>query len=84
MTTPTDTRIEPRDRSPNEQVHDAIVQLMELSPHHELRQIHIDISDQQILLTGIAPSYFIKQMAQETARQACPVRKMHNRIKVTQ
>lgn len=61
----------------------AIHRLFADSPYHELRQIHVDVTPGKIGLSGIVPSYFIKQLAQETVRQFSGERKIDNRIRVT-
>jgi osmotically-inducible protein OsmY len=83
MAIPTDAQMGHRDRLTNEQVQTSIVQRLEASPHHELRHVHADVSEQQIVLTGTVATYFMKQLAQETARQACATRKVVNDVKVS-
>ncbi len=80
MSTYTDSGLS--SRSANDRIQQAIVQQFKDSSYHELRQIQVAVTSEQILLTGNAPSFFIKQVAQETARQACPVRKIQNSIRV--
>ena len=83
MATRTGTELGQSDLLTNEQVRSSIIHRLEDSPHHELRQVHVDVSDERILLSGTVATFFMKQLAQETARQDCSARKVINHVKVT-
>jgi hypothetical protein len=80
MTLSMDVHRRPQPNGANQQIRDEIERRMNESPHHELRQIQIDVRDNQIVLTGRVASYFLKQMAQETARQVCHRRQIRNTV----
>lgn len=82
MTTSTDLGTRQIDPMANESTRAAIIQLFADSPYHELRQVRVLVTSEEISLTGTVPSFFIKQVAQETARQESAVRKIHNDIRV--
>jgi osmotically-inducible protein OsmY len=52
------------------------------SPIPALRQIRVDASEQQVVLTGSVSSYYLKQMAQETVMPALGTRVLLNRVTV--
>lgn len=52
--------------------------------HHGLRRINVEIDEQRVVLSGTVHSYYLKQIAQETARKTCPQRKVYNDIDVVQ
>ena len=70
------------DGSQNEHLQNVVARLLDETGHHGLRQIRVDVEEGRIVLSGSVPSYFLKQMAQETARQACPNRKVDNDLEV--
>ena len=72
----------PDDESQNEPVQDVIARRLDETGHHELRQIRVEVAEGRIVLSGSVPSYFLKQMAQETARQAYPDCKVDNDLRV--
>jgi osmotically-inducible protein OsmY len=82
MTTSTDLGTRQTDPMANEPTRAAIIQLFADSPYHELRQVRVLVTSEEISLTGTVPSFFIKQVAQETARQESAARKIHNEIRV--
>jgi osmotically-inducible protein OsmY len=61
-----------------------VVDRLGRSGHFELRRISVAVDDDRILLSGTVPSYYVKQIAQETARKACPDRQVYNELLVTQ
>ena len=69
--------------SANESIRDVIFERFEQSPYHELRHLDVVVSTDQIALSGIVPTFFIKQVAQETAKQACSHRQIQNLIRVS-
>ena len=70
------------DGSQNERLQHVVTQLLDETGHHELRQIRVDVEDRRVVLSGSVPTYYLKQIAQETARQACPDRKVDNDLQV--
>ena len=82
MATPTDTNLGQAHRLSDDQVRVSILGRLDESPHHELRHIHVDVNSERILLTGKVATFFMKQLAQETARQACDARKVINQVQV--
>ncbi len=52
------------------------------SAHRGLRRVHACVRDGRVLLSGTVSSYYLKQMAQEQARQACPNLKLSNDVVV--
>jgi hypothetical protein len=47
-----------------------------------LRQLEVMESDDEVVITGIVPSYYLKQMAQESVRPALGGRRLQNRVRV--
>jgi len=52
------------------------------SPFHALRTLHVEQVGDQVLLEGMVSSFFLKQLAQETVRSATRGIEMVNRIAV--
>lgn len=52
------------------------------SPFEELRGLHIDLKDEGVRLRGVVPSFYLKQMAQETIRSAARGVQMYNEVEV--
>jgi osmotically-inducible protein OsmY len=52
--------------------------------HHGLRRVNVEIDEQRVVLTGTVHSYYLKQIAQETARRNCPERQVYNDVDVVQ
>lgn len=52
------------------------------SPYSALRHIESDISEDVVRLSGMVPSYYLKQLAQEMAMQHADVREVTNQIQV--
>jgi hypothetical protein len=50
--------------------------------HPALRQIHIEESEREIVLSGSVNSYYHKQLAQETIMPVLGARELRNQIKV--
>jgi osmotically-inducible protein OsmY len=70
------------DQSQNEDLQRLIAQRLGHCGHPGLRGVSVVVDDQRITLFGTVPSYYMKQMAQETARQACSSRKVYNDLDV--
>jgi hypothetical protein len=47
-----------------------------------LRRVSVEETDTTIVLTGTVPSYYMKQLAQESALPLCGQRRLVNRIEV--
>lgn len=47
-----------------------------------VRYLHVEETDTQIILTGSVPSYYLKQVAQETVRPILGRRQLLNQVKV--
>jgi hypothetical protein len=47
-----------------------------------LRRIVVEEDDSSVVLTGTVPSYYLKQLAQETVRGLCGQRRLINRLVV--
>ncbi|MDO4569689.1 MAG: BON domain-containing protein [Planctomycetia bacterium] len=45
--------------------------VLHASPVHELRNLTIEEADGFLTVSGILPSYYCKQLAQETLRRIC-------------
>ena len=52
------------------------------SGHLELRRVSVTVDEKSVSLSGSVPTYYMKQMAQETARKVCPDRKVFNQLVV--
>lgn len=52
------------------------------SPHPALRGLHIEQLDDKIILKGRVPSYYLKQLAQETVMAAYPGQELVNEVTV--
>jgi hypothetical protein len=49
----------------------------------DLRQLEVQETDDEVVIMGIVPSYYLKQMAQESVRPALAGRRLRNRIRVS-
>ena len=52
------------------------------SPQPLLRRLQVEETDDEIILAGTLPTYFLKQLAQETVRPCLGQRRLLNRIVV--
>ena len=50
------------------------------SGHRMLRAVHVRVDPEGIRLSGSVPTFYLKQIAQETARQVCPNRRVYNEL----
>ena len=57
-------------------------ELLHLSPQPLLRRLKVEETEQEIVLAGTLPTYFLKQLAQETVRPLLGRRRLSNRIVV--
>ena len=56
--------------------------LLHDNPYHVLKNIHCDVEGTTLVLRGSLPSYFLKQMAQETVVTLSGVTEIVNLIEV--
>jgi hypothetical protein len=52
------------------------------SPIPQLRRLRVESTDVEVVITGQVPSYYLKQLAQETVRPALGTRRLQNRVEV--
>jgi hypothetical protein len=57
-------------------------QALRHSPIPALRRLHVEETEQDIVLSGSVSSYYLKQMAQETLMHLLGDRKLRNRVTV--
>lgn len=56
--------------------------LLMQSPQPLLRRLHVEERDDEVVLAGRVPTFFLKQLAQETIRPFLGSRRLLNRIVV--
>lgn len=56
--------------------------LLRDNPVNDLRRLDVMESDDEIVITGIVSSYYLKQMAQEAVRPALGSRRLRNNVLV--
>lgn len=66
----------------NEAIQQAVADRLGDCGHLWLRNIDVSVDNQRVILSGTVPSYYLKQMAQETARDACLDRQLTNDLSV--
>ena len=52
------------------------------STYRPLRQVRVEVAEGLVVLTGVLPSYYLKQIAQEVARRVVEVEVLRNLIEV--
>jgi len=52
------------------------------NPIPALRQLAIDVTDEQVVISGLVASYYLKQLAQEALMPYLDGRTLHNRVAV--
>ena len=52
------------------------------SPLPQLRRLVVTVSEEEVVITGQVPSYYLKQLAQEAVRPAVGQRRLRNRVEV--
>jgi hypothetical protein len=57
-------------------------EVLRQSPQPLLRRLKVEETGQEVVLTGTLPTYFLKQLAQETVRPLLGHRRLLNRIVV--
>jgi hypothetical protein len=60
----------------------AAAEALKVSPQPLLRRLRIEESEEEIIIVGKLPTYFLKQLAQETVRPALGERRLVNLIVV--
>lgn len=55
---------------------------LQLSPRHVLRKLNVEETETSVILRGVVPSYYLKQLAQETVKSVLGGRKLHNDVLV--
>ncbi len=53
------------------------------SPIPSLRRLHIDETDDEVVISGSVASYYLKQLAQETVMPVLGERELVNRVRVS-
>jgi hypothetical protein len=56
--------------------------LLRDNPINDLRPLQLTASEDEIVISGVVNSYYLKQMAQETVRPALAGRRLRNKIVV--
>jgi hypothetical protein len=59
-----------------------ITEALDQSPQPLLRRLAVEESDDEIVISGTVPSYYLKQLAQETVRPLLGRRRLRNCITV--
>jgi len=59
------------------------ITLLRKSVYAELRRLEAIENEDEVILTGVVRSYYLKQMAQETVRPAVAGRRLHNKVVVS-
>jgi hypothetical protein len=59
-----------------------IVKALDESKIPALRRVAVEEGDASVVLTGTVPSFYMKQLAQETVRGLCGPRRLDNRLEV--
>ena len=54
------------------------------NPQPLLRRLKVEETDQEIVISGTVPSYYLKQLAQEAVRPILDGRRVRNRIRVAE
>jgi hypothetical protein len=52
------------------------------SPLPQLRRLVVTTNEREVIITGRVPSYYFKQLAQETLRPTLGRRRLRNRVEV--
>ena len=57
--------------------------LLTASPLPQLRRLVVTVSELEVVITGRVPSFYFKQLAQETLKPSIGPRRILNRVEVT-
>jgi BON domain len=60
----------------------SVASLLRQSPLPDLRRLNVDEDEFEVVISGIVPSYYLKQLAQETVRSGIGDRRLRNRVAV--
>jgi hypothetical protein len=66
----------------DEGLHQAAVKALELSGYSALRRLRCEVSEAVVVVHGVVPSWFLKQMAQVLLLRLDGVRGVANRVSV--
>ena len=59
-----------------------VAEALRLSPLPDLRRLHLEENEFEVVITGSVSSYYLKQLAQEAVRPALGDRRLCNRVLV--
>ena len=65
------------------QLRPQVVEALDQSPQPLLRRLAVEETDDEIVISGNVPSYYLKQLAQETIRPHLGRRRLRNRLTVS-
>ncbi len=57
-------------------------EILTTSPLPQLRRLVVTVSDAEVVITGQVPSFYFKQLAQETLKPSAGLRRILNRVEV--
>lgn len=60
----------------------SVASMLRLSPLPDLRRLQVEESEFEVVISGVVPSYYLKQLAQETIRAGIGDRCLRNRVAV--
>lgn len=60
----------------------SVESMLRQSPLPDLRRLQIEEDEFEVVISGIVPSYYLKQLAQETIRAGVGERQLRNRVAV--
>jgi hypothetical protein len=60
----------------------SVASMLRQSPLPDLRRLHVEESEFEVVISGVVPSYYLKQLAQETIRAGVGERRLRNRVAV--
>ena len=63
--------------------HAKIASMLRQSQLPDLRRLHVEETEFEVIITGVVSSYYLKQLAQETIRAAVGQRSLRNRVVVS-
>jgi osmotically-inducible protein OsmY len=84
MTNETTGAVSTREGSCNARLEQELSDRLRRAGHFELRRVSVAVDDDRVVLSGTLPSFYMKQIAQETARKVCPDRRVYNDLAVAQ
>ena len=58
--------------------------ILTTSPLPHLRRLCVTVNEAEVVITGRVPSFYLKQLAQETIRPSIGPRRILNRVEVCQ